>query len=1102
MRWTVVLEIRLIVPIFFAIVYTTLVGGELSCRCPANETDGFSGCCGDEELLLGLCYKKCETLTSGRFPFRFGSNTCCNSPNFADCLLFMNTETQGFGCFGYGVGADGGCADYPCQYTERKNKFVGGSVVGRWAYHLTFNIPTTDQWGPIASIDGGNCTHLVIGDMRATDFTSGDVPEVGYQVSGISIQCRLLASQRSLTVNFGFSDSSVYLRLAVYPKTTQEAKVQLPFGKVILKSCEAKASLAYLDFGGTSALWPGLKALREDIIKVVRKDAGRMACSRMEPLVVEHASKFLGNLADEVDQYFTDSDLTNQDGALRPQGHAPSLVEWDEYPPVLFLQALLKERRKATDKVAQRLPVINIPVDRTFSNTKRSVTAGLTIKGLQLEGLDTFVTEALQIAGNDEQIHFEMAFRRIRASISATVRLEAESHKDVEFYGQGPLQKDLNLTVDIGNASLAFSVQALMSASRLDALGVDQMQQFACLASCASTGVLPAGMPIRIERAIVGTTPDVQVAVLGDLEKDVAETIDATVIALLKAYMPSLEKLVPLAAERLRPQFLLAVDDYVEDMPTCKPTNVYKGPSPALRALLLWPSALLTVSSLLFGIYWIREVREKDNVPSTRGTDSLSTRVALISDKFPVRPDSPKNDAADDAPLSAHPVVPTAGRLMCLSMLAAATLLFVYADSDLGTIINLVISAGGRSVTIGPAFAFSMGTCIRDAINAGAWIFAIIVAGLSGVWPLTKLSLILLCWVAPTSALTRVGRERLLRFLDEYGKYSLIDSWLTILALEAYRIEWRSMEGDISVMVDAVPQAAFFCFVAASVFSLFVGHATSIFAKVASDSDLGLISDVACDETPISARLCDYAPRGSAIAVLISLVCTCVAVVVGTWSASFAVTTSGVLSAVMLDPVEETRPYSLYSLGVAVTSGKTVHAGSLMVQIIFFFFAFVTPLVLVASLIMLWMVPFGLQTQKRLLVACRCLDAWAAFDVFGLAVLVAWLEFGRMASFLIYHDNIGPLCGWVRDNLQRECFHIEAELLPGFFALAVGGIASYLAPKQVFVVCQRALDVRESEMDGSKTWPMKFDWLVWKGEDSTDGDNDDEADFDDDDSSF
>ena len=54
----------------------------------------------------------------------------------------------------------------------------------------------------------------------------------------------------------------------------------------------------------------------------------------------------------------------------------------------------------------------------------------------------------------------------------------------------------------------------------------------------------------------------------------------------------------------------------------------------------------------------------------------------------------------------------------------------------------------------------------------GAWLIAVLVIGLSGLWPFVKLGMLLYVWLTPPASLKKSKRGRLLQFLDEYGKYS------------------------------------------------------------------------------------------------------------------------------------------------------------------------------------------------------------------------------------------------------------------------------------------------------------------------------------------
>lgn len=68
-------------------------------RCPHAP----GACPHNEELLGGVCFKKCSILTKGEFPYRSAAATCCKSDGIG-CLNFYNDETSS--AFDVGSGVD------------------------------------------------------------------------------------------------------------------------------------------------------------------------------------------------------------------------------------------------------------------------------------------------------------------------------------------------------------------------------------------------------------------------------------------------------------------------------------------------------------------------------------------------------------------------------------------------------------------------------------------------------------------------------------------------------------------------------------------------------------------------------------------------------------------------------------------------------------------------------------------------------------------------------------------------------------------------------------------------------------------------------------
>eukprot|EP00913_Durusdinium_trenchii_P001992 g1842.t2 len=298
----------------------------------------------------------------------------------------------------------------------------------------------------------------------------------------------------------------------------------------------------------------------------------------------------------------------------------------------------------------------------------------------------------------------------------------------------------------------------------------------------------------------------------------------------------------------------------------------------------------------------------------------------------------------------------------------------------------------------------------------------------------------------------RSQRTQLLVFLDEYGKYSLVDSWLAILALCAFDIKWKSEEASVNVM--PVPMLPFFTFVVASVFSLVLGHVATVYNRrslAVAPLPRSLSRELQEEELHV---LFEDLPLRQSWQLLLLTLFSGLSLLVSCFLSTIQYQVSGVIADLLLEEEQKELSYSLITLGSFLTTGFEASTGLRTVQFIFFSFTVAIPLALVGTLLALLLWPMTRPQQKRLLKACHVLDAWAAFDVFVLAVVVANFEFWLLTEFLMYHDNIAAACHWVHQNLNAECLAMQCHVLPGFILMAFAGIASYLTPKIYFQLCE------------------------------------------------
>jgi len=80
-------------------------------------------CKGDEELLAGLCYKKCRLLTGGFSSVRTSPWTCCNQ---RPCRLNQQLKIgMRVACSGYDVSSDGACPHRPGACLDDEELWLG-----------------------------------------------------------------------------------------------------------------------------------------------------------------------------------------------------------------------------------------------------------------------------------------------------------------------------------------------------------------------------------------------------------------------------------------------------------------------------------------------------------------------------------------------------------------------------------------------------------------------------------------------------------------------------------------------------------------------------------------------------------------------------------------------------------------------------------------------------------------------------------------------------------------------------------------------------------------------------------------------------------------
>jgi hypothetical protein len=429
--------------------------------------------------------------------------------------------------------------------------------------------------------------------------------------------------------------------------------------------------------------------------------------------------------------------------------------------------------------------------------------------------------------------------------------------------------------------------------------------------------------------------------------------------------------------------------------------------------------------------------------------------------------------------------------------------MFISSNLGVGASVELHINIAGMKINPDPIFEFGLANTVRDMWNAKTYALAILIAVFSGGWPYLKLVLMLAAWCVPASLLPTRTRERMLVYLDALGKWSLVDSFVLVLMMVAFRCHIALASGDNVLVVDVfvVPKWGFYGFLLATMISLGMTHL--IVAIHRSTEKTVELPEIEQCEALMShwyqlqnGREMSLTFAGRAVVVVLLLAASAM-VFVGAFIESFAFEFKGLTGLLLFD--EAYQPYSLISLGVELpaASGTPNDFGVRWVQSTYIAFGVTIPLALVVGVLTLWLAPLGLRSQRRLFVLCEILNAWSGLEVLVVSVIAAVLQTHQLAMFIV-GDSCDPINAFLEKFLDDElngddvCFDVVATLDDGCWTLFSASIIYVGVMWPIMRMCHTALRERLNDTPTEKlTSPLlssSFPSRQISGEDESLGD--------------
>ncbi|EGD76998.1 hypothetical protein PTSG_12574 [Salpingoeca rosetta] len=380
---------------------------------------------------------------------------------------------------------------------------------------------------------------------------------------------------------------------------------------------------------------------------------------------------------------------------------------------------------------------------------------------------------------------------------------------------------------------------------------------------------------------------------------------------------------------------------------------------------------------------------------------------------------------------------------------------------------------------------------VQDMWSAHVYVLVACIVVFSGAWPHIKLVMMLYAWVAPVAWLPVQRRELFLQVLDFLGKWSIMDIYVSIMLLVGLHLhvplanEHVTGPAYIDLWVETRP--AVFYYWTTIMLSLMLTHVMLHVHRTVVHTNARL--------TPMTtekAALCGHhfyskgrffvLTLGGKLFLAFCIAVTLGAIIFGIQTTAFTFRFKGLAAwLIAYTGGSDDRSLSVWEMAVNFPhSAQHPNSGSArFVQVVFTVFAVALPVALQLILSVLWFVPMRPTAHARVFHITEIVHAWAALEVFVLAVIVALLQLRPLAQFIIGDKctGINALLRILFDSELKgndKCFDVETELDTGSFVLIGCSVFSVLLTLATLTLSSHAVKERNGLVSLRKRKAITF----------------------------
>jgi len=669
------------------------------------------------------------------------------------------------------------------------------------------------------------------------------------------------------------------------------------------------------------------------------------------------------------------------------------------------------------------------------------------ISDFSISGLDSWSDFNLFVPADNYSLVTRTAMEMLAVNITFYVNVSAKGHVS----GGGSLYEKARFSMRLAHNTLQGRMLLALSESVVSSLSGLQFLEAGCICSAIKN--------INFTQFILNTTvQDIRLeSIGGGSEKDLDQAIDNIIALFTHSFGSAIPAFLNgIIVGPLRTYVNEAIATMISNTISTKSCSSISTTSSVNSMTIVAPASGAMAAFVLIILIAFRFSKSK-----SKSSKSLEEDTPLL----------PVNDTPA---LVMHPGLSRLARFGVPFLICCNIALFIFSNTNVGASVYIALSVGGSSTRLPDLFQFDLANSVRDMWSAGVYPLSLLIATFSGAWPYLKLLIMMYCWLMPGRYLGERRREGIFMFVDALGKWSLMDSYIMVLMLVAFRFHVGSpKESSTAMDVFVEPGVGIHTFVGATMLSLILTHLCLALHRYVTASHRILSLNIPQTEALSKHHLQVAGRTGSwtllgRFSIPFLLAFSAATMCSGAVIESFNFVFQGAAALVLeLLNVDTSTPYSLLSLGNKMpnSSANPNDFGVRFLQATFFTFAFCVPLAHVLSLLVLWLVPFTLRAQHKLYVAVEVFNAWAALDVFVVAIIAALLEVEQFAQFIIGDkcDGINVLLAEFFDKAldgHDKCFDVVATLAKGCWVLFGAVVVSTFCSILVMRTCHSALTER------------------------------------------